>query len=175
MSPYKALFGVNTPIHLPHIPLDTNVSTMEEFFPERESMLETLKKSLCRARIRMKPFADHHRTEKVNADGTWVYLKLHPYVKTTLRAHKYPKLSPKYYGPFLFLARIRLTAYKLNLPPNSQIHLTFHVSLLKKAEGPPNVVHNIPEGSSNGLQPMHILDRTLARQGHKPVVKFLIQ
>ncbi|XP_076931570.1 uncharacterized protein LOC143596767 [Bidens hawaiensis] len=123
----------------------------------------------------MKQFADNHRSERSFEVGSWVFLKLHPYVQTTLRIHKYSKLSPKYFGPFLILDKIGPAAYKLDLPPTSQIHHTFHLSLSKQANGPPNVVQQLPMGSNNELQPLQILERKLARQGNRPVVKFLIQ
>ncbi|KAJ0444029.1 putative nucleotidyltransferase, Ribonuclease H [Helianthus annuus] len=175
MSPYKALFGLDPPIHLPHIPLDTDVAAVEEFFTARETMVNTLKQALFKAKNRMKQFADQRRSERSFDVGEWVYLKLHPYVQTTLRTHKYSKLSPKYYGPFLIIAKVGPAAYKLDLPQGSQIHSTFHVSLLKKAGGPPQVIHQIPMVASSGLQPLKILDRKLAKQGHRAVVKFLIQ
>jgi len=47
------------------------------------------------------------------------------------------KLSMGYFGPFLILARIGPVAYKQKLPLSTQIHLVFHVSVLKKCTGEP--------------------------------------
>ncbi|KAD5961431.1 hypothetical protein E3N88_12904 [Mikania micrantha] len=63
----------------------------------------------------------------------------------------------------------------INLPASSQVHPTFHVSLLKKAIGPPTCVTPIPSGPSSVLQPFKILERKLARKGNRAVVKFLVQ
>ena len=45
------------------------------------------------------------------------------------------KLAPKYYGPYKVLQRIENVAYKLELPPDSRVHLVFYVSCLKKVIG----------------------------------------
>ena len=42
------------------------------------------------------------------------------------------KLAPKYYGPYKVLQRIRSMAYKLKLPPYSNVHPFFYFSCLKK-------------------------------------------
>lgn len=45
------------------------------------------------------------------------------------------KLSRKYFGPYKILGRIGAVAYKVKLPPTSQVHPIFHVSLLKVLVG----------------------------------------
>ena len=45
------------------------------------------------------------------------------------------KMKPHFYGPYKVIRRIREVAYKLELPKDSRIHNTFHVSCLKKALG----------------------------------------
>ena len=45
----------------------------------------------------------------------------------------FPKLRPRYYGPFKILKKNSVTSYKLDLPLAwGKIHSTFHVSWLKK-------------------------------------------
>jgi hypothetical protein len=61
-----------------------------------------------------------------------VFVKIQPYVQSTLAARANQKLSFKFYGPFQILAKISSVAYKLLLPPTS-IHPVFHVSQLKAA------------------------------------------
>ncbi|GJZ11710.1 hypothetical protein Tco_0546469 [Tanacetum coccineum] len=59
-------------------------------------------------------------------------LKVSPW-KGVVRFGKRGKLNPKYVGPFKVLEKVRVVAYKLELPQElSRIHNTFDVSNLKK-------------------------------------------
>ena len=54
-------------------------------------------------------------------------------MKGVMRFDKKGKLSPRYVGPFEIVKRVRKVAYKLALPPNiPNVHLVFHVSMLRK-------------------------------------------
>ena len=84
-----------------------------------------------------------------------VFLKMQPYVQSTLAARANRKLAFKYYGPFKILARVGFVAYKLELPSPTSIHPVFYVSQLKQAILPGTLVtpslpadielHRIPE------------------------------
>ena len=88
------------------------------------------------AQNRMKQQVDQHRSERSFIVGDWVFLRLQPYKKMSLKqAKKDNKLSPKYYGPYKVLQRIGTMVYKLDLPIASRVHLVFHVSCLKKVIG----------------------------------------
>ncbi len=45
------------------------------------------------------------------------------------------KLSPRYVGPFQITHQITPVSFELNLPNHYRISPTFHVSLLKPADG----------------------------------------
>jgi hypothetical protein len=52
----------------------------------------------------------------------------------------YKKLDSKFLGPFKVLKQIGKQAYKLDLPNSiSRLHPTFHVSLLERYHGRPDV------------------------------------
>jgi hypothetical protein len=83
----------------------------------------------------MKLQADKHRTERSFDVGDQVWLKLQPYVQTTVAPRANHKLSFKYFGPFEIEDKIGAAAFKLKLPSGSKVHPVFHVSLLKKVKG----------------------------------------
>ncbi|GKE31137.1 retrotransposon protein, putative, ty3-gypsy subclass [Tanacetum coccineum] len=64
--------------------------------------------------------------------GDRVMLKVSPW-KGVVHFWKRGKLNLKYVGPFKVLEKVRVVAYKLELPQElSRVHNTFHVSNLKK-------------------------------------------
>ncbi|XBI45125.1 hypothetical protein VPH35_109656 [Triticum aestivum] len=65
-----------------------------------------------------------------------VYLKLQPYIQSSVAPRANHKLSYKYYGPFNIIAKVNDVAYKLQLPPQATVHPVFHVSQLRQALHP---------------------------------------
>ena len=64
--------------------------------------------------------------------GDKVFLRVSP-MKAMMRFGKKGKLGIRYVGPFEILERIGKVAYRLALPPNfPNVHLVFHVSILRK-------------------------------------------
>jgi hypothetical protein len=100
MSPFEALYGISPPLHIPYIPNDSKLDSIEQLFHEREKKLASLKQSLAKAKNRMKQYADMNRTKRHFSVGDWVYVKLQPYVQNSLKAHRHQKLGPRYFGPF---------------------------------------------------------------------------
>lgn len=79
-TPFKALYGYAPPIHVPYVTRDSNVVEIDEPMSVREEVIKLLKASLHKAQNRMQQFANTHRTDRNYEVGSWVYLKLHPYV-----------------------------------------------------------------------------------------------
>ncbi|KAD3337228.1 hypothetical protein E3N88_32748 [Mikania micrantha] len=128
-------------------------------FEALEAMISHLKGNLQAARNIMKQYADAKRTERTFEKGDWVYLKLQPFVQTSLRRVKHTKIGPKYFGPFLILEKIGSCAYRLDLPTDAQMHPVFHVSLLKKVHGGHLPIVPLPTNPRFHFQPRAIVDR----------------
>jgi hypothetical protein len=103
---------------------------------EKDNMITLLQQNLAKAQARMKKHADHKRTERQFELGDFVYLKMKSYRETALGMQNPPKFSPKWYGPFKVIKKVGQVSYQLQLPENCKLHDTFHVSHLKKHNGP---------------------------------------
>jgi hypothetical protein len=83
------------------------------------------KQQLERVCLRMKHQADKNRAERTFVVNDFVYLKLQPYVQSSVAPRAHHKLLFKYYGPYKILERIGEVAYRLALPTTSRIHPVF--------------------------------------------------
>jgi hypothetical protein len=94
--------------------------------------------------------ADKNISERSFEVGDMVYLKLQPYIQTSIATRASHKLSFRYFRPYPVVAKVGTVAYKLQLPEHTNIHPVFHVSLLKKALHPPTQVSSdLPVNSEN--------------------------
>lgn len=76
---------VNTPRHFGIQGVDScEVPDLENWLKERKGVTELLQQQLNRIQQRMKSQANKKRTERSFAVGEWVWLKLQPYVQTSV-------------------------------------------------------------------------------------------
>ena len=177
-TPYEVVYCQTPPIHIPYVPGDSRVKGVDRSLQTREEAIQMLKFHLKRSQDRMQNQANKHRTDRHFDVGTWVYLKLQPHRQVTVRQGQQHKLSSKFYGPFLIEERIGEVAYRLKLPPQSQIHPVFHISQLKKCHGNGHQMGVLPQLREDGLldyKPQAILERRLGKLNNRPVMYVLIQ
>jgi hypothetical protein len=175
-TPFEVLYG-RSPRHLGISDDSTcSVPNLESWMNERQLMQDLLRQHLERVRLRMKHQADKKRTERSFSVGDFVFLKLQPYVQSSVAPRAHHKLLFKYYGPYEVLERIGTVAYRLALPETSRIHPVIHVSQLKKAIGADTQVQNRLPSPLDVLQvPVRILQRRLRQQGAMAVSQVLVQ
>lgn len=125
---------------------------LDKWLSQRELMLRVVQHNLLRAQQRMKSQADKKRSDRVFQVGVMVYLKIQPYVQTSVATRANHELAYKYFGPFEILQRVGVVAYRLRLPETAMIHPVFHVSQLKKFIKPHSPVSKLLPVVSDGLR-----------------------
>ncbi|XP_074328093.1 uncharacterized protein LOC141666007 [Apium graveolens] len=142
-------------------------------------MNTVLQEAIKQAQNKYKFYADKKRKEVILKVGDWVFLKLQPYRQISVAVQKYLKLSHKFFGPYLILAQIGPVAYKLQLPPGSQVHPVFHFSMLKKKVGSKHIITTelpklVPEGQFL-VYPYKVLQIRSAKKNNHVVAQWLVQ
>ncbi|OIT33431.1 hypothetical protein A4A49_58896, partial [Nicotiana attenuata] len=166
-SPFELLYGYPPPFHLPYLPGDLDVASIEYISLLREFKVQLAKFHLTRAQQRIQSQANAHRSDRHFQAGDWVYVKLRRYRQSSLSTFPYHKLTSRYFGPYPIVEKIGVVAYKLLLPPEVLIHPTFHISQRKFChEISAEIVHPplVNLASHVCLTPEQVFERRLTRK-----------
>lgn len=169
MSPFKAMYG-REPRHWGITPTSAvSVPSLQTWLDERSVVQQVLQQHLHRAQQYMKDQADKKRTHRVFAVGDQVFLKLQPYVQTSVATRACHKLAFRFFGPYKIICRINAIAYELQLPAHSQVHPIFHVSQLRRAFLPGTQASTeLPIHTDIPVVPVAVLQRRWRnRRGHR--------
>ncbi|CAA7023600.1 unnamed protein product [Microthlaspi erraticum] len=139
MSPYEALYGrpCRTPLCW------TEIGERRVFGPPivdhtMDRLLE-IRANMKKAQDCQKKYADQRRREVTFERGDMVYLKVAAQ-KWKHRFGKIGKLAVRYIGPYKIIGKVGIVAYRLELPPEMNLHPVFHVSMLRKHVADPNAI-----------------------------------
>jgi hypothetical protein len=175
-APFEVLYG-----HPPrHFGISSGnsctVESLDEWLKEHKVMTELVRQHLNRVVTRMKHQADRGRTERQFEVGDLVFVKMQPYVQSSLAGRANQKLSFKFFGPYPVLKKIGYVAYKLDLPESALIHPVFHVSQLKKVVGSSvQVSSSLPPVTSALMVPERVLKHRLVNRGLRTVPQVLVK
>jgi hypothetical protein len=159
-----------------HAADDPPVSELANWLKERELMTDVIRQHLNRAKQRMKKQADTKRSKRTFQLDDWVFLKLQPYVQSSVADRAHQKLAFKFFGPFRIVERIGSVAYRLELPASSSIHPIFHVSQLKKSVGAhQSVSDSLPPSTIRWSIPVKIIQQRTIMKGSTQVRQGLVQ
>jgi hypothetical protein len=175
-TPFEVLYG-HPPRHFGlSVSSVSSAPEVETLISEHATMLASVRHHLHRAQQRMKAQADKRRSDRQFCVEDYVYLKLQPYVQTSLAPRAHLKLSFRYFGPYKIIDKIGSVAYKLELPPSSLVHPVFHVSLLKPAPSTKYTVSpDLPDVDDTLQVPAAVLQRRLQPRHDGTVPQLLIK
>ena len=102
-TPFEVLYG-HEPKHfgIDHIQ-NCAIPDLEKWLSDRRLMEQVLQQHLIRVQQRQKHQVDKNRTKKSYVVGQSVFVKLQPYIQTSLAHRRNQKLSFRYFGPFKIL------------------------------------------------------------------------
>lgn len=99
-SPFEALYGYSPRTFGSSATDVCSVPSLEEWLKERQLVTDLIKQHLNKATVRMKNQPNKGHTECQFAVDELVFLKMQPYIQSSLANRSNQKLAFKLFGPF---------------------------------------------------------------------------
>jgi hypothetical protein len=100
-SPFEALYGYPPTHFRVSVAADaTDNQNLQSWIDERQLMTDLIHQHLLRAKECMAKSANLHRFERQFSVGDWVFLKLQPYVQSSVAVRASHKLAFKFFSPY---------------------------------------------------------------------------
>ena len=132
MAPYEALYGHRCISPLCWDVVGERSLVCPDWVRQTHDKVSDIRRNLLMAQSWQKSYADIRRRDLEFAVGDEVFLKVSP-IRGVVRFVTKGKLSPRYIGPYVIIARVGALAYRLQLLGSmAGVHLVFHVSMLRK-------------------------------------------
>ncbi len=141
LTPFQCILGFQPPL-FPWSGEPTNIPSVNDWIQRSEETWDQAHQHLRQAVRRQQTQADRHRRQNPEYQaGQWVWLSTRD-LRLRLPCRK---LSPRYVGPYQIRRQIAPVSFELTLPNHFRVSPTFHVSLLKPADGPEEGSEEPPE------------------------------
>ncbi|MCO5571199.1 hypothetical protein L7F22_024933 [Adiantum nelumboides] len=180
MTPFQAAYG-HTPLVPTNFVLQHKVALAHQLVQEMQDILVQVRDKLVHVQQKYQKQANKHRRHAEFNEGDMVLLYVASHRYKTVKS-VFPKLRPRFYGPFKIIKKNSIVSYKLELPPSwGKLHPTFHISWLKQyiqGDSPvPELSSYVPEIEDEHviLVPEMILDVRQKETRRKLTTEFLVK
>ncbi|MCO5579453.1 hypothetical protein L7F22_033308 [Adiantum nelumboides] len=180
MTPFQAAYG-HTPLVPTNFILQHKVALADQLVQEMQDILVQVRDKLIHVQQKYQKHANKHRRHAEFNEGDMVLLYVASHRYKTVKS-VFPKLRPRFYGPFKIIKKNSIVSYRLELPPSwGKLHLTFHISWLKQyIQGDstvPELSSYVPEIEDEHiiLVPEMILDVRQKETRRKLTTEFLVK
>ncbi|MCO5558964.1 hypothetical protein L7F22_012555 [Adiantum nelumboides] len=131
MTPFQAAYG-HTPLVPTNFVLQHKVALSDQLVQEMQDILVQVRDKLVHVKQKYQKHANKHRRHAEFNEGDLVLLYVASHRDKTVKS-VFPKLRPRFYGPFKIIKKNSVVSYKLELPPSwGKLYPTFHISWLKQ-------------------------------------------